>query len=371
MNVDLDKLAKPFIRRIRPYTPGKPIEQAKRERGSERPIIKLASNENPYPPLAKIKQAVMKEMESANRYPESGAPVLTRKLADMHRVGMDEVFVANGTNEILDLLIRAYVEPDQNCVFSQLSFLIYDVVCQQCGVGRVEVPCRDYTHDLPAMAKAINDKTRIVWICNPNNPTATYNNREQVEDFLESVPDHTLVVLDEAYEEFVHATDYPDSLELRKRHENLVILRTFSKFYSLAGMRVGYAVADRRVAGILHKMRQPFNVNRLAQAAAVAAIDCRDELRPVIDEIIREREAVREAILALGCTCPPSQTNFLFVIPEDFAGDVCGRLEEQGIIIRPMAPFGGPDNSFRVNMGTPEENKRFLSAFRALVSQTR
>ncbi|MDH3217296.1 MAG: aminotransferase class I/II-fold pyridoxal phosphate-dependent enzyme, partial [Candidatus Krumholzibacteria bacterium] len=171
--MDLDKLAKPFLKGIRPYKPGKPIEQLQRERGITVPIAKLASNENPYPPCERIKQAVIATLDSTNRYPESGAPELTEKLARLHSVDAEEIFVANGTNEILDLLVRAYVYSDQNCVFSELSFVIYKLICMQCGVGFEEVPCRDYTHNLDAMADAINDKTRIVFVCNPNNPTAT------------------------------------------------------------------------------------------------------------------------------------------------------------------------------------------------------
>jgi histidinol-phosphate aminotransferase len=367
--MDLDKLAKSFLKDIRPYRPGKPIEQLQRERGITGPIAKLASNENPYPPHDKIKRAVISALESANRYPESGAPELTEKLAGYHEVDPSEIFVAHGTNEILDLLVRAYVEPVENCIFSQLSFVIYKLVCMQCGVGFVEVPCADYTHDLGAMADAIEDKTKLVFVCNPNNPTATYNSASELGEFLERVPDHTLVVLDEAYYEFVNATDYPRSVELRRRRENLVILRTFSKFYSLAGVRIGYGIADPRVVDILNKMRQPFNVNRLAQAAASAALDCRSELKPLIDETIRERDGMREELLSLGCACPPSQTNFLFVIPKDYSGDVCRRLEDHGIIVRPMAPFGAPDNAFRVNMGTPAENTRFLDAFKSVFSE--
>jgi histidinol-phosphate aminotransferase len=367
--MDLDKLAKPFLKNVRPYRPGKPIEQLQRERGIAGPIAKLASNENPYPPCDKIKRAVVEALENANRYPESGAPELTDKLAEWHNVDPTEIFVAHGSNEILDLLVRAYVEPDENCVFSELSFVVYKLVCMQCGVGFVEVPCADYTHDLAAMANAADAKTKIVFVCNPNNPTATYNTADEVTAFLDKVADEVLVVLDEAYHEFVNVSDYPDSLELRKRHENLVILRTFSKFYSLAGIRIGYAIADPRVVDILNKMRQPFNVNRLAQAAAFAALDCGEELAPLIDETIREREAVREALTGMRCLCPPTQTNFLFVIPQDYSGDVCEQLETQGVIVRPMAPFGGPDNAFRVNMGTPEENRRFLDAFKSILAK--
>jgi histidinol-phosphate aminotransferase len=366
--MDLDKLAKPYLQKVVPYKPGKPIEQAQREGRSTKPIIKLASNENPYPPPERIKQAVIAEMEVANRYPESGSPELTEALAKRHGVDMDEVFVANGTNEIIDLLIRSYVNEDENVVFSHLSFAIYKIVSMQCGAGFKEIPCRDYTHDLKAMAAAIDDKTKIVFVCNPNNPTATYNSTDEVNALLERVPDHTLVVLDEAYYDFVNAPDYPDGLTLRRNHPNLIVLRTFSKFYSLAGIRVGYAVADRQVVDILHKARQPFNVHRLAQAAALAALHCTEELKWIIDETIRERERLREAILKLDCECPPTQTNFLFVIPKRHSGDICKALEVEGVIVRPMVHFGAPENSFRVNTGTPEENDRFLEALGTLLT---
>ncbi|MDH3217045.1 MAG: aminotransferase class I/II-fold pyridoxal phosphate-dependent enzyme, partial [Candidatus Krumholzibacteria bacterium] len=190
----------------------------------------------------------------------------------------------------------------------------------------------------------------------------------EVDSFLARVPEHVLVVVDEAYREFVNTSDYPDSKGLRKNNENLLVLRTFSKFYSLAGIRIGYAIADRRVVDILNKVRQPFNVNRLAQVAAAAALDCVDEIRPFIEETIRERKAMRDEILSLNCLCPPSQTNFLFVVPKSHTGDICKVLEQEGIIVRPMAPFGAPDNSFRVNMGTPEENRRFLDACKRILS---
>ena len=173
--MDLDKLAKPFLKTLIPYKPGKPIEQLQREKGIRGPIAKLASNENPYAPDRRIKQAVLDALESANRYPESGAPELTKKLAARHGVGPESIFVANGTNEILDLLIRAYVNANENCVFSELSFAIYKLVTIQCGVGHIEVPCKSYTHDLDAMAAAVNERTKVSFVCNPNNPTGTYN----------------------------------------------------------------------------------------------------------------------------------------------------------------------------------------------------
>lgn len=361
--MDLDKLAKPYLKALKPYTPGKPIEQLQREKGIPGPIAKLASNENPYPPVEPIRKAIIDSLNSLNRYPESGAPELTAKLALRHGVSRDAIFVANGTNEILDLLIRAYVKEDENVVFSQFSFIIYLLICKQCGVLYKEVPARDYTHDLDAMAATIDGETKLVFICNPSNPTGTYNAAAEVGEFLAKVPDHLLVVMDEAYYEFVRASDYPRSMELRKQHENLVLLRTFSKFYSLAGIRLGYAIADPRVVDILHKMRQPFNVNRIAQAAAAAALDCGSLLEGFVDETVRERDAMRARLLELGCLCPPSQTNFLFVVPTSYDGDLCSDLEMEGVIVRPQRLPGLPPNVFRVNTGTPDENSRFLDTF--------
>jgi histidinol-phosphate aminotransferase len=365
--MDIEKLAKSYLKDIRPYAPGRPIEEVQRERGTRIEFIKLASNENPYPPHDKIKRAVIRELDTTNRYPESGAPILTKKLAALHDVAVEEVFIGHGTHEILDLLIRAFVYAEENCVFSELSFAIYKIVCKQCGVGSVEVPQRDYTHDLSAMATAINDKTKLVFVCNPNNPTATYNTAKELDAFLSDVPERVLVVIDEAYHEFVRADDYPDSLSVRKDRNTIVVLRTFSKFYSLAGVRLGYAVADPALVTALNKMRQPFNVNRLAQAAAEAALECRDDLAGFVNETIKEREAARKAILELGFECLPSQTNFLFVIPKNYDDAVCERLLDKGVIVRAMEPFGGPTNSFRVNMGTPDENRRFVEALEDIV----
>jgi histidinol-phosphate aminotransferase len=367
--MNLERLAKPFLKDLVPYKPGKPIEQLQREKGVAVTPAKLASNENPYPPHPKVRAALVSAMDEANRYPESGAPDLTERLASFLSVSPSEVFVGNGTNEIIDLLVRAYVEPDENTVYSALSFVIYKLVSKQCGVRGIEVPARGYGHDLAAMAKAVNDKTKIVFLCNPNNPTGTYNTAREVESFLSDLPDHLLVVFDQAYLEYVTAPDYPETQALRKKREGIVSLRTFSKVYSLAGLRIGYAVADPRVVEILNKMRQPFNVNRLAQAAAMAALECRGELAGYLKETIEERENMRRAMLEMGCECPPSQTNFIFVVVKDFTGDICGGLEDLGVIVRPMGQFGGHSNCFRVNTGTREENKRFLDGLRRVLAR--
>jgi histidinol-phosphate aminotransferase len=367
--MDLERLAKPFLKDLVPYKPGKPIEQLQREKGISIAPAKLASNENPYPPHPRVREALISAIEEINRYPESGAPDLTEKLAELLSVPPSEIFVGNGTNEIIDLLVRAYVGPDENTVYSALSFVIYKLVSKQCGVAGIEVPARGYGHDLTAMAKAVNDKTRIVFLCNPNNPTGTYNTTLEVEAFLGDLPEQLLVVCDQAYLEYVTAPDYPDTRTLRKGRRGIVSLRTFSKVYSLAGLRIGYAVADGRVVEILNKMRQPFNVNRLAQAAAIAALECRGELAGYVQETIEERERIRTSMLEMGCECPPSQTNFLFVVVKGFTGDICGGLEDLGVIVRPMGQFGGNPNCFRVNTGTRQENDRFLEALHRVLGR--
>ncbi|UCH82870.1 MAG: histidinol-phosphate transaminase [Candidatus Latescibacterota bacterium] len=368
--MDLDKLAKPFLKNLNPYKPGKPIEQVQREKGITTPLSKLASNENPYPPHEKIRSAMTEAIKEINRYPESGAPDLTDRVAVVLNVGTDEVFVGNGTNEIIDLLIRAFVKSDENCVFSAFSFVVYKIICKQCDVEGVEVADRDYRHDLDAMAKAVNDKTKIVFVCNPNNPTGTYNTAGEIDEFLSRIPEDVLVVFDQAYYEYVSASDYPDVYTLRRKRPSIISLRTFSKIYSLAGLRIGYAIADSKVVEILNKMRQPFNVNRMAQAAAQAALECRGEFGAYLEENKRECDRLRKEMLDLGFECPPSQTNFLFVRPAGAPDNICERLEDLGVIVRPCVQFGGPENSFRVNMGTPEENNRFLAGMKTILGSS-
>jgi len=247
-------------------------------------------------------------------------------------------------------------------VFPWPSFVIYMLVPKICDVDGICVPCSGFRVDLAAMRKAVNEKTKMVFICNPNNPTSTYVDADELTNFLASLPDNILVVMDEAYYEYVSAKDFPQTIEMHKKHECLVTLRTFSKVHSLAGLRIGYAIAHRKVVEFLHKVRQPFNVNRLAQTAALAALKCKDQNIPSVLETQRERDMLREAILKIGWECPPSQTNFLYVIPRNFPGDLCEPLLQRGVIIRDMTPFGAEKNTFRLTVGLPEENRKFLEA---------
>jgi histidinol-phosphate aminotransferase len=354
--MDIERLVRPSIRGLDQYLPGEDKEEH----------IKLSSNENPRGPHRAIVEAVVAEMERANRYPLSGSPALTRALADFHGVTPQEVMVGNGSNEIIDLLVRAFVAPDENVVYPWPSFIVYNLVPKICGIEGRAVLCKDYRVDLPAMLDRVDDKTRMVFVCNPNNPTSTYVTAAEVDAFLAGLRDDVLVVMDEAYIDYVDAPDYPDSLALRARRNTVIALRTFSKFHSIAGIRVGYALADPAVVDALHKARQPFNVNRLAQAAGLAALSCIEELRPMAQETIRERERLRAELRRLGLVCPQSQTNFVFVDLLDSDVDLFAELADRGVIVRRMGQFGSSTNSYRISVGTPEENDKLIAALQAV-----
>jgi histidinol-phosphate aminotransferase len=354
--VGIDKRVRPNVRDIQRYEPGEDHPGA----------IKLSSNENPRPPHPKIVAAVVAALGESNRYPESGSPDLTRALAAHHGVTPDEVVVGNGSNELIDLLVRAFVAPHENVVYPVPSFIVYGLIPKVCGCTGIGVPCRDYRLDLPAMRAAVDADTRIVFVCNPNNPTSTYVNANEVSAFLAGVPDDVLVVMDEAYIDYVDAPDYPDSLHIRRTRENVVVLRTFSKFFAVAGVRVGYAIAHPVVVDAIHKVRQPFNVSRLAQAAGLGALACASELVPFAKETIAERARVRDAIVALGLVCPSSQANFVFVDLGSSSLDLFAELSQRGVVVRRLGQFGSARNTYRITIGTPAENDRLIEALRAV-----
>jgi len=353
--VGLDKRVRPNVRDIQRYEPGEDHPGA----------VKLSSNENPRGPHPKIVAAVMKALEESHRYPESGAPDLTRALAAYHHATPDEIVVGNGSNEIIDLLVRAFVEPPhESVVFPVPSFIVYGLIPKICGCVGVGIPCRDYRLDLPAMRAAVDANTRVVFICNPNNPTSTYVSAIEVDAFMHGLPNDVLVVLDEAYIDYVDAHDFPDAMALHRKHRNIVVLRTFSKFFAVAGVRVGYAIADPVVIDAVHKVRQPFNVSRLAQAAGLGALASAQELAPYARETIAERKRVRDAILELGLACPPSQANFVFVDLGTSGLDLFAELRQRGVVVRRLGQFGATSNTYRITVGTPDENDRFIGALR-------
>ena len=365
--MEFESLFRPGILGTRPYSPGKPVEEVQRELGLEK-VIKLASNENPEGPLPAVVEAVRKAVLEVNRYPDASCYRLTNKLAAHLEVDPQQLIFGNGSNEVLDMLIRALVSPGENVVFSHHSFIVYALTCAvhfECGRA---VPLDgDDKHDLPAMAAAVNDRTKLVIVCNPNNPTGTYNTLREFEIFLDSVPQRVIVAVDEAYYEYVAAKDYPQTLSLLADHPNLVILRTFSKIHSLAGLRVGYGIGQAGLITQLHKTREPFNVNLLSQAAAIA---CIDNWHEVPGRMARNREQLEwfsRELTTLGLEVVPSQTNFILVRCDTDAGKLTQDMLRKGIILRPMHAFGLGEGAVRISVGLPEENLACMQALKELL----
>ncbi len=339
-----------------PYIPGKPVEQLLREKGLSH-AVKLASNENAYGPSPKAMAAMQVEISEVHRYPDGDCTALKTALAKRHVVKTSQVLIGNGSNEVLELLIRCFAGAGDEVVYSQRGFIVYALATQAAGAIQIAVPDTDTLgHDLHAMAAAVTDKTKVVCIANPNNPTGTLLNNDELQTFLDALPRHMVVILDEAYDEFV-ADVKSDSLQTLK-HPGLVVSRTFSKAYGLAGCRVGYAVADASLLAVVNRFREPFNVNNFAQAAALAALDDGEWVMDKVVKIKAERTRLEAAFDALGVLGGKSYANFV-LLKHAKAADVLNGLEDQGIIPRPLAGYGLKDY-LRISVGTVEENDVFL-----------
>lgn len=346
------------IAQLRPYEAGKPTEELARETGVA-DAIKLASNENSLGPSPRAVQAAQAALAGLNRYPDAGQYVLRHRLAEHLGVEPEEIALGAGSNELLDLLVRTFCTAQHHVVFAEPAFVVYRMACLAHGVPFSAVPLDDFRHDLPAMATAIEPNTRLVFIANPNNPTGTYVSRQDLSAFLQRVPREVIVAVDEAYIEYATAEDFPDALQLRALHPNLVVLRTFSKIYGLAGLRLGYAVAPRQLVYYLDCVRAPFNVNVMAQGAGVAALDDREHLHKSRELNARERERMTHVLTQLGVRVVPSQANFLLLDLARPAAGIYQALLQRGVIVRPL---GVLPNCLRVSLGLPEENDRFASA---------
>jgi histidinol-phosphate aminotransferase len=359
---DFLALAQSGVQQLSPYVPGKPVDELARElRLDPAAIIKLASNENPLGPSAKVRAAIAEALGELTRYPDGNGFDLKAALARRYAVTPPQVTLGNGSNDILELVARAYLAPGLNAVFSEHAFAIYPIVTQAVGAGAHVVPAKDYGHDLLAMLAAIDDRTRVVFLANPNNPTGTWFGPEALREFLDAVPGHVLVVLDEAYIEYAEGAELPDGLSFLAGHENLLVSRTFSKAYGLAALRVGYGISSATIADVLNRVRQPFNVNSLALAAACAALDDSDYLaqsRATNAAGMRQLEA---GFRALGLSWVPSRGNFIAVDVGVPGLPVYQALLGEGVIVRPVTNYGMP-NHLRVTIGLPAENSRFLDA---------
>jgi histidinol-phosphate aminotransferase len=343
------------IKTLTPYVPGKPIEELERELGITN-SIKLASNENPLGPSTKAVAAIKRAVEGINRYPDGSGFYLTQALAKKYEVDGSQIILGNGSNELIELVVRTFVQPGDEVVSADPSFVVYQMIVKAAGGVNVVVPCKDLRHDLDAMAERITEKTRIVFIANPNNPTGTMNTAAEMDRFMARVPEHAIVVVDEAYCEYVTHADYPDSLTYLKEGKNLLALRTFSKIYGLAGLRIGYGITTSEVAGLMNKVRQPFNTNSLAQAAALAALGDRKHVEKSIALNNEGKQFLYQSFQQLNISYVPTETNFILFETSRDAGELYRALLQKGVIIRPMGT-----HRLRVTIGLPDENKRFVA----------
>jgi histidinol-phosphate aminotransferase len=365
---DLCDLAPEYVKAIAPYQPGKPVSELQRELGLA-DIVKLASNENPLGASPLALAAMRGALDEVARYPDGNGFELRTALARHHGVAPEQIVLGNGSNDVLELAARVFLRPGAAAVFSRHAFAVYPLVTQAMGAVCIETPARNFGHDLDAMLAAITPQTRIVFIANPNNPTGTLLPSIQVEAFLREAPREVLVVLDEAYYEYLPAESRGNSVNWLGEFRNLAITRTFSKGYGLAGLRVGYALASREVADLMNRVRQPFNVNSLAQAAAVAALADQEFVQRSHDLNGLGMARITAGFGKMGVDFIPSFGNFVSFRVGD-ARSAYRRLLELGVIVRPIANYG-MEEYLRVTVGLPEENERFLAALGQVLGECR
>ncbi len=352
--------AAPGLAALKPYVPGKPLSELERELGITG-SIKLASNENPLGPSPRVRAAIEAQLAELTRYPDGGAFELRGAIARHHGVPASCVTVGNGSNDVLDMVARTFLWAGRESLFSQYAFAVYPISSMAVGAALQIAPAREYGHDLDAMQRLISERTGVIWIANPNNPTGTRLGERVLRDFIESVPPEVIVVVDEAYFEYVHDADHPDTTRWLEDFPNLVVTRTFSKAYGLAALRVGYGLSHPDVADLLNRVRQPFNVDSFAQAAALAALADRDYLHRSVESNDRGMAQLVEGVERLGLGYIPSSGNFLAIDLGRAAAPVDQALLRLGVVTRPIANYGLP-NHLRVSIGLPEENARFLTA---------
>ena len=361
MSCDFLNIANSGVQKLHPYQAGKPTDELERELGISN-IVKLASNENPLGLSDSVKAALLKELSELTRYPDANGYYLKQALAEKYAVELNQVTLGNGSNDLLELIARAFVSSENEVIFSQFAFVVYPLVTQAIGAKAVVVPAQDYGHDLDAMAEAISDKTKLIFIANPNNPTGTFLEPDEIKSFLAKVPEDVLVVLDEAYFEYAPAERRGNAITLLDAFPNLIVSRTFSKAYGLAGLRVGYAISNPQIADILNRVRQPFNCNALALKAAETVLQDEEYLQ----EGIKVNNAGMADLTAFftehGFEYIPSMGNFITVNVATSGDDLYQKLLREGVIVRPVTGYGLPEH-LRVSIGTQSENQLFKQAF--------
>ncbi|HOW42924.1 MAG TPA: histidinol-phosphate transaminase [Candidatus Omnitrophota bacterium] len=360
------ELVRKNIRSVEAYVAGKPIEETKRELGLSS-VIKLASNENPFGPSPKALAAMKKAIGEVNRYPDSQSFYLKKKLALALRIKPENIVLGNGSDELIDILIKTFVEDDETILTSENTFVEYAIIARINNKKLLTVPLKDFRYDLAALKRKITAKTKLVFIANPNNPTGTYVGKKAFDAFLSGLPRTTIIVLDEAYDTFIDVKDYPRGIAYLGK-KNVIAMKTFSKAYGLAGARVGYAIADARWTPYLERTRQPFNINLVAQAAAQAALDDTAFLARIRRETLKGKRFLYDSCTALGLPYVPSVTNFVLIDVKRDCREVFKALLKQGVIVRDMKQYH-LDTFIRVTIGTEAENKRFVRTLTRIIGR--
>lgn len=354
-----------YIKTLIPYPPGKPLEELERQYGITG-SIKLASNENALGPSPKAIAAIQAAIFKLHRYPDGSGYYLRRKLSEKLGIKSESIVLGNGSNELIELIVRTFLKPGEEAVTSEPTFLVYRKMVQSVGGVNVVIPLKNGMHDLPAMAQMVRPKTRIVFLDNPNNPMGTVIKKDAFEAFLKNLPEGVIVVADEAYYDFVVTDDTFCGLDYLDNPSSVITLRTFSKAYGLAGLRIGYGVMKEELSDFINRVRQPFNVNSLAQAGALAALDDADHLKKTKEMVLNGRKYLRAEIEKLGCRCVDTETNFFLIDTERDGRDIYKKLLHKGVIVRPMNAYNLP-NHIRITVGLPAENERFLGAFKEVI----
>ena len=360
------KLARSGLQNLAPYKPGKPIEELEREIGRG-DLVKLASNENPLGPPARILAAISREHRNLARYPDGGAFYLKEKLSGRLGISPEMITLGNGSNDVLEMLARAFLGPGTEAIVSKHCFVVYPLLTRSLGADLVEIETNDFQPDLVRTLEAVSEKTRMIFLANPNNPTGTWVSKKEIIYFMNNVPSSVLVVLDEAYFEYVQSEQYPNGIDLQKDYENLIVTRTFSKAYGLAGLRIGYSVSNPEIADLMNRLRQPFNVNSLSLVAAGLALDEKDFLDESISINTNGMKFLEKTFGRLDLEYICSAGNFLTVDLGQNALPIYESLLQKGVIVRPIEVYGLP-NHLRVSIGLPHENERFSAALAEVLS---
>jgi histidinol-phosphate aminotransferase len=348
------------LQKVKPYIPGKPMEELERELGISG-SVKLASNENPIGPSTLALEAIAKSTAQLHRYPDGGAHYLTAALAKKWDLESDSIVVGNGSDDHIGMICRACLLPGDEVIIPQPSFLMYELAVRWCAATPVFIPLKDLSIDLDSILDAVTAKTKIVFLCNPNNPTGSYFNHTELDLFLDRLPEGVVTVIDEAYVEFVRADDFPKSIELLRNGRSIIVLRTFSKAYGLAGLRVGYGLMSAKWANLLHRVRMPFNVSIPAQMGAIAALDDIQHLENTCRVIHQGLEWLFSELTRMGLAFYPTQANFFLIDVQQSADDLYEKMLRQGVIVRSMSAYGY-SRFIRISAGLPEENQRFIKA---------